>query len=50
MTPDEIKTLIEAGLDTDTVDIRSDDNTHFAALVVSQKFSGLRPIQRHQLV
>lgn len=50
MTPDEIKTLIEAGLDTAIVDIRSDDNTHFAALVVSQEFSGLRPIQRHQLV
>ena len=50
MTPDEIKTLIEAGLDTLTVDVRSDDNTHFAALVVSPEFSGLRPLQRHQLV
>ena len=50
MTPDEITRLIEDGLDTVAVDVRSDDNTHFAALVVSTAFEGLRPLQRHQLV
>ncbi len=50
MDPREVTRLIEAGLDAARVDVRSDDGTHFAALVVSGEFEGLRPIQRHQLV
>jgi len=50
MDPTEVTRLIEAGLDTDRVDVRSDDGAHFAALVISEDFEGLRPIQRHQLV
>lgn len=46
----DIARMIEAGLDTIEVDVRSDDGTHFAALVVSPAFEGLRPLQRHQLV
>jgi stress-induced morphogen len=30
--------------------VRSDDNTHYAARIVSQAFQGLRPVARHQLV
>jgi stress-induced morphogen len=30
--------------------VRSDDNVHFAARVVSAEFAGKRPIARHQLV
>jgi acid stress-induced BolA-like protein IbaG/YrbA len=46
----EIARLIEQGIDEVEVDVRSDDGTHFAALVVSPAFAGLRPLQRHQLV
>jgi acid stress-induced BolA-like protein IbaG/YrbA len=50
MDPQEIKRLIEAGLPEATVDVSSDDNTHFEALVVSDAFAGKRPLARHQLV
>ncbi len=46
----EIARLIEQGFDEVEVDVRSDDGTHFAALVVSPAFEGMRPIQRHQRV
>ena len=46
----EIARLIEQGIEQVEVDVRSDDGTHFAALVVSPAFAGLRPLQRHQLV
>jgi acid stress-induced BolA-like protein IbaG/YrbA len=50
MDPTEISKLIEAGLPDATVRVASDDNTHFQALVVSEKFAGKRPLARHQLV
>ncbi|MGI9265297.1 MAG: BolA family protein [Gammaproteobacteria bacterium] len=50
MTTDEISQMIENHIDALTVDVRSEDGTHFAALVVSEEFQGLRPLQRHQLV
>jgi len=50
MNTDEIEKLIENHINTEAVDVRSDDGTHFAALVVSRDFEGLRPLQRHQLV
>ena len=50
MDPTEIQRLIEAGIDNATVQILTDDNTHFQALVVADAFEGLRPIARHQRV
>ena len=50
MTPERIAELIRTGLDGANVRVQSDDNTHFAARVVSAQFAGLRPIARHQLV
>jgi acid stress-induced BolA-like protein IbaG/YrbA len=50
MNTDEIERLIENHINTEAVEVRSDDGTHFAALVVSPDFDGLRPLQRHQLV
>lgn len=50
MHPSEVARLIEAGLTTARADVRSEDGSHFAALVISSEFEGLRPIQRHQLV
>jgi acid stress-induced BolA-like protein IbaG/YrbA len=50
MSPHQVAELIRAGLPGAEVRVESDDNTHFAARVVSKDFSGKRPIARHQLV
>jgi len=50
MTPEQVAELIRAGLPGAQVRVESDDNTHFAARVVSAEFAGKRAIQRHQLV
>ncbi len=42
--------LIQEALPDAQVDVRSDDNVHFAAQVVSPAFDGLSRIRRHQLV
>ncbi len=50
MTPKQVADLIQAALPQARVDVRSDDNTHFAALLVGAQFEGLRLLARHQLV
>lgn len=50
MEPAKIKALIEAGLEGATVEVQSGDNTHYAAVVVSEQFAGVRPLARHQMV
>jgi len=50
MEPAEIVGLIEAGLPDARVEVMSDDNTHFEALVVAAEFSGKRLLARHQMV
>lgn len=50
MQPEQIAELIRAGLPGATVRVESEDNTHFAALVVAAEFTGKRSIARHQLV
>jgi acid stress-induced BolA-like protein IbaG/YrbA len=50
MTPQEIESLIQAGLPGARVTVASADNVHFEATVVSAAFAGLRPIARHRLV
>lgn len=50
MLPNEIESLIRAGLPDCAVEVCSDDNTHFDALVVTPAFAGKRPLQRHQMV
>ena len=50
MEPTEVARLIEAGFDQPVVQVQSDDNTHYAALVVASEFDGKRQIARHQLV
>lgn len=50
MDPDDVKALIGDGLPGAEVDVQSDDNTHYAALVISDAFAGMRPLARHQLV
>ena len=50
MRNEDIKSLIEAGLQGAEVQIDGDDGVHFAARVVYAGFSGLSPVKRHQLV
>lgn len=50
MTPTEITALIEAGFDDAEVQVMSEDNTHFEAIVVASEFEGQRSLARHQLV
>ena len=50
MDPEEVKSLIGNGLPGAMVEVQSDDNTHYAALVIADAFAGLRPLARHQLV
>ena len=49
VTPESIKTGIEAGLACARVEV-SGDGQHFQALVVSSAFEGKSRVQRHQLV
>ena len=50
MTPEQVREQIQTALPGATVEVRSDDNVHFEALVVAAEFAGMRTIQRHQLV
>ena len=50
MEPAAIKTLIDDGLPGAEVQVLSEDNTHYAALVVADSFAGKLPIARHQMV
>jgi acid stress-induced BolA-like protein IbaG/YrbA len=50
MNPAEISQLIEAGFENADVKVMSDDNTHYAAIVIAAEFEGKRSIARHQLV
>ena len=50
MNANQVQTLISAGLPDAQVRVESDDDTHFAAVIVAPQFEGKRMIQRHQLV
>ena len=50
MNPEQIEALIRVALPDAAVSVRSADNVHFEATVVSLQFEGRRPLQRHQLI
>ena len=50
MSPQEIKTMLETGLETTFVEVLGDDGRHFEATVVSPAFAGKTRVQQHQLV
>jgi acid stress-induced BolA-like protein IbaG/YrbA len=50
MNPPQIEELIRNAMPGAEVRVRSEDNVHFDATVVSGAFVGLRALQRHQLV
>ena len=49
MTADELKALIQSGLDCAHITLEG-DGRHWFATIVSADFEGKRLIQRHQLV
>ena len=49
VTPESVKSGIEAGLACEHVEVAG-DGQHFQALVVSSEFAGRNRVQRHQLV
>jgi acid stress-induced BolA-like protein IbaG/YrbA len=49
VTPESIKSSIEAGIACDRVEV-SGDGQHFDALIVSAAFRGLSRLARHRLV
>ena len=46
----DIERQIQAGMPGSRVEVRSDDDTHFEAVVVAPQYAGKRALQRHQLV
>ncbi len=50
MEPSAVAELIEAAFDNAVVQVTSDDNTHFEALVVASAFEGKQQVARHQMV
>ena len=50
MDPEDVKALIGEGLPGAEIQVQSDDNTHYAAVVISEEFAGMRRLARHQLV
>lgn len=49
VTPDSIKTSIEAGIACEAIEVAG-DGQHFEALIVSDAFRGLSRLARHRLV
>ena len=49
MTADELKSVIQAGLACEHLELEG-DGRHWSAVVVSEAFAGMRPIARHQRV
>jgi acid stress-induced BolA-like protein IbaG/YrbA len=50
MNPQQITELIQRGLPGSRATVASEDNVHFEAVVIAEKFTGLRSVQRHKLV
>jgi acid stress-induced BolA-like protein IbaG/YrbA len=50
MNAKQVADLIRTQQPEAQIDVRSDDDTHFTAVLVSAAFEGLRPLARHQLV
>ena len=50
MNSHDIKVLIEASIADAVVNVSSDDNVHFEAIVISQEFQEKSLVQRHQMV
>jgi acid stress-induced BolA-like protein IbaG/YrbA len=49
LTPEQVKTYIEQGLECETVEVAG-DGQHFEAVIVSTAFRGKNKVQQHQIV
>jgi acid stress-induced BolA-like protein IbaG/YrbA len=49
ISPDQIKSWIEAGLPCERVEVAGDGH-HFEAVIVSAAFRNKRQVERHQMV
>ena len=49
VTPEQVKSYIEQGLECEFVDVAGDGH-HFEAVIVSAAFSGKNKVQQHQIV
>ncbi len=49
MTTDEVKALIESGIESAQVNV-SGENGMFDAVVVAEQFAGLTPVKKQQMV
>jgi acid stress-induced BolA-like protein IbaG/YrbA len=49
MQPNEIKALLDAGLENCDVQVEG-EGSHFDILVIGEVFDGMRPVQKQQLV
>ena len=49
VTPEQVKSYIEAGLACEHVQVAG-DGTHFEAVIVSAAFAGKNKVQQHQIV
>jgi acid stress-induced BolA-like protein IbaG/YrbA len=50
MQPEQVKKMIETGLAGAQAEVKSDDNTHFEAIVISEEFTGKTTVKQHQMV
>lgn len=50
MDPEHVADLIRKAMPEAQVSVRSPDQTHFEALVVSERFAGKPTLQRHRAV
>lgn len=50
MQAQELEKLIKTAIPDAQVEVRSDDNTHFEAIVISEAFTGKTMVKQHQMV
>ncbi len=50
MLVEEIQMLIQAQFPKDEVSVKSDDNTHFEALIISDEFKNKKRIERQRMI
>ncbi len=50
MTKDKLKSLIEASVQCDYIEVKGDDGVHFEAIIVSPEFENLSMLKQHKLI
>ena len=50
MNTELLQQLIASGMPEAQVEVHGEDGVHFEALIVSERFEGKRPLERHRMV